>query len=628
MRLMQRIENKGFFILALFVLCVFSTHSFAQQPTSPPIPPTAGQQIYQNYRDGRLSIGQAATQLSQIGGPALTVTQATDILQNLDANNIAADIGGNLLTSLEQQLIPPDIAETLSTISQLGQINSLTDLENLFQNPQLQAQLDALTGLTGTIDQVQQQIQGVMSQITQIAATPQLILNNAVTSLTNAIVNALPASIQNFFGGAGIMATSLATTLGSSLGILPAAAPGPGGSCGGQACSQCRDCPNLITQNHYTIRTHVTNQFNDHRNWFVNNFFLEYIAPYLARMTSQLSATGMQQVQVIGAFFDAKHQLETQRLFQTMTAQAHKDYHPSEGLCAIGTNVRSLSASERRADLTHQSIARRMMDRQLLSADSLSLEGSRSDRESGWNWIMRNSCNPQGYGGGLQFGCQNTSSDRSRVNVPLSYSTAVEEKLTLDIDFSTANTTAMSDDEETIFMLGSYLFANEVLPSIDADIMVLPNGQLTDAAYEILRARSIAAKRSPAQNSFAAIVGMRAHGDSEVAPFVRALFAAAGIAPTDIEEVLGENPSYFAQMEALTKTLFQNPSFYANLYDKPANVERMLVAMQAIEVMQDRDIFDSLLRSEATLATLIEVLLQDEHRLVSKDLLAVNMDSQ
>jgi len=40
-------------------------------------------------------------------------------------------------------------------------------------------------------------------------------------------------------------------------------------------------------------------------------------------MTNQLTATSMQQVQIIGSFFDAKHQLETQRMFQQMTAEAH-----------------------------------------------------------------------------------------------------------------------------------------------------------------------------------------------------------------------------------------------------------------------------------------------------------------
>jgi hypothetical protein len=47
-------------------------------------------------------------------------------------------------------------------------------------------------------------------------------------------------------------------------------------------------------------------------------------------MTEQLSAVAMQQMEIIGTFLDAKQQLETQRLFQEMAAQAQKDYTPSE----------------------------------------------------------------------------------------------------------------------------------------------------------------------------------------------------------------------------------------------------------------------------------------------------------
>jgi hypothetical protein len=48
----------------------------------------------------------------------------------------------------------------------------------------------------------------------------------------------------------------------------------------------------------------------------------------MAAMTKQMTTVGLQATKVIGTFFDAKHQLETQRLFQTLMAEAHKDYQP------------------------------------------------------------------------------------------------------------------------------------------------------------------------------------------------------------------------------------------------------------------------------------------------------------
>ena len=113
---------------------------------------------------------------------------------------------------------------------------------------------------------------------------------------------------------------------------------------------------------------------------------------------------------------------------------------------------------------------------------------------------------------------------------------------------------------------------------------------------------------------------MRGEGDTEVAPFLKAILKEAGVDPKDIEIRLGKKPSYFAQMEILTKDIYQNPEFYSNLYDKPANVERKSAALLAIEIMQDRDIYKSLLRSEAVLATLVEVMLSKEHQRIIENL--------
>ena len=74
----------------------------------------------------------------------------------------------------------------------------------------------------------------------------------------------------------------------------------------------------------------------------------------------------------------------------------------------------------------------------------------------------------------------------------------------------------------------------------------------------------------------------------------------------EIHAYLGERPSYYAQMEVLTKKLYQHPNFYTNLYDKPVNVDRMGVAMDALSLMNQRDRYDSMLRREMLNAMLIE----------------------
>jgi len=388
------------------------------------------------------------------------------------------------------------------------------------------------------------------------------------------------------------------------------------GGCSG--CAQCGDCPVKINQNHEIIRAHDSAEFEAHRAWIVTTWWIELVAPALGAMTSQFKANMLLQIEAIGAFFDAKHQLETQRLFQHLTAKAHKDYHPSEELCAIGTNTRSLASSEHKKNLVHTTIANRMMQRQLSGGDTTSLDGRDSDRRTRLKTVVDTFCRPSDNGGDFQTLCQAT--DRTRMNMDVDYTAALQNKLTLELDFSGTEADDVSDDEENIFALGANLFAHDVIQKIPAGNMGLSPTQIYDDAYLYLDYRAVAAKRSIAQNSFAAIVAMRAEGDSSneaSGPFLKAILQESGVNPEEIEKRLGENPSYFAQMEVLTKDLYQNPKFYAGLYDKPVNVERQGVALQAIELMQDRDIYKSLLRSEAVLATLIETLLAKEHNRVS-----------
>ncbi len=79
----------------------------------------------------------------------------------------------------------------------------------------------------------------------------------------------------------------------------------------------------------------------------------------------------------------------------------------------------------------------------------------------------------------------------------------------------------------------------------------------------------------------------------------------------EIDRVLGERPSYYAQMEVLTKKIYQTPEFYTNLYDKPANVERIGASIDAITLMNQRDRYESLLRQEMLTSLLVEDALEE-----------------
>src|SRR5690606_22986449 len=91
----------------------------------------------------------------------------------------------------------------------------------------------------------------------------------------------------------------------------------------------------------------------------------------------------------------------------------------------------------------------------------------------------------------------------------------------------------------------------------------------------------------------------------------------------EIFELIGEQPSYYAQLEILTKKIYQNPDFYANLYDKPANVERKSTALKAIDLMLDRAMYESQLRREMVLSVLLSSRLRKYFRDVNQEMVTI-----
>ena len=88
----------------------------------------------------------------------------------------------------------------------------------------------------------------------------------------------------------------------------------------------------------------------------------------------------------------------------------------------------------------------------------------------------------------------------------------------------------------------------------------------------------------------------------------------------DVYKIIGQDPSYYAQLELLAKKIYQSPEFYSNLYDKPANVARKGVALKAIDLMLDRAIFESQIRQEMSTSVLLSARLRGEFRDVNKNL--------
>ncbi len=362
------------------------------------------------------------------------------------------------------------------------------------------------------------------------------------------------------------------------------------------------------------LNKHTDEEFKKHQTHIITEFWEDNILPAMMMMADQLSSVAMQQVQIFGSFMDAQNQLETQRLFQTMQAQAHKDYHPSTGMCEFGSTIKSLAASERKSDVTAVILSQRSLDRQLGNTATAARAGPSSDMESRIKQFKTTYCNVHDNNNGLSTLCGAGAppEGRARINKDIDYARTVDFPWTLDVDLTDDGAEA-SDDETDIFALASNLFAHEVLYRPGGNTLRdTPGREITDLQNYYMDARSLVAKRSVAENSFNAITAMKSQGTGGSREFLAGVMEELGITdPQETMKLLGENPSYYAQMEILTKKLYQNPDFYTNLYDKPANVERKGVALQALALMQKFDMLKSQLRSEAALSVLLEMTVMD-----------------
>lgn len=322
----------------------------------------------------------------------------------------------------------------------------------------------------------------------------------------------------------------------------------------------------------------------------------------LQRMTQQLTTVMMQQMQVMGTFFDGKQQLELQRLFQSKLAKAHRDYYPGESMCQIGTMVRDLAVSDGRATLAKSVINENILGRELVSGDRSTVTGDQSNLEGRLADLRERNCNPDGSNPGSKEFCAESEGDKSRRDRDVNFTELVSLPSTIDADFLDSRTTKQEQD---LFTMINGLYANRGFEVVSAGLVTS-----TDFSQNFMDMRSIVAMRGVARNSIASIVAMKTAGpsrDNSAGQFMKELMKEMQLSDEEIESLLGKNPSYFAQMDVLTKKIYQNPTFYTNLYDKPANIQRMRASMSAIKTMQDRDIYNALLRREMLISMLLEL---------------------
>lgn len=343
-------------------------------------------------------------------------------------------------------------------------------------------------------------------------------------------------------------------------------------------------------------------------------------------MANQLSAVMMQQMQIIGSFFDAKDHMDATREFRHLVTQAHKEYHPSEQMCHFGSSVRSLSHSDEWAQMSKLGLNKILNDYYRNVEHMSSSEGAATDVGARLAKFKSVYCDPNDNSGSMWAMCRgetydpaspptnsDSAEDRNRYNKDIDYFRTLGKPLTLEVNFTNNEATS---DEEDVIALAKNLYWPKAQGMPDS-------GKFAEGFEEdyrlYLATRSIDTLYNLAHNSYINLVGMKSStadplGIQSGPAYMKSMMQNFGLSDEDIEEVMGADSSYYAQMEYLTKKLYQDPNFYTALYDKPVNVDRINVTLEAIQLMHGRDRFDSLLRQEMLVSALVEATLLSKVR--------------
>ncbi len=346
------------------------------------------------------------------------------------------------------------------------------------------------------------------------------------------------------------------------------------------------------------------------KNFIMNSFYTNTVEPSFKKLTDEVRNVGVFKTGAYGAFFDASILIDTLRDLQISSVKTLQTYAPSEQICRFGTLSRSLSASDARVDANRLVLSEVGLSRSLGTMSSVASAGRGLDNENRLRLFVDNFCDLSDNNSGLTEICQVATPviDLTQ-NRDIDFTRALDDTPTINADFTDVNRTVA---ETNTIALSHYLYGHRQ-PSKRISATDFNESSGSTSLYR--EYRSIFARRAAAQNSYNTLAASKSAGSGSSDAYMTAVLTQLGVSADDANKYLGDKntqepvgkSSYNAQMELLTKKLYQDPAFYANLMDSKSNVRRTSASIQGIGLMQDRDIYRSMTRSEMLLGLLVQM---------------------
>ncbi|MEM6782003.1 MAG: hypothetical protein AAF569_09090 [Pseudomonadota bacterium] len=349
---------------------------------------------------------------------------------------------------------------------------------------------------------------------------------------------------------------------------------------------------------HPATNDHITEGFLYLQDWMTNDFFERYILPSYMMWAEHFGVTTAWQVAEFAKMVDARQQAETQRVFQELQAEAHSDYHPSESLCRVGTNMRSAASSQRLADLNAHVIATRQMHRLNQTGDTIALDGRNSDvlsRLEQWrtDYASPNDNTPDGFRPLVGAG-----GPVDRHNMDVTMPLLDDAALTREYNFTNASA-GLTQDEEDVFALGVNFIGHRAPSQVPSAFLAGASGEQLELAQNlVVRRDTLTARRSVLVYSASATWGSLGEGAPESQPYHYAAYQdSTGLDNAEIEQRIGTSPSGRAQADYRTNTMLQDPNYTASLQgETPANISRMNASLLIDQAGQKQQIIKILER--------------------------------
>ena len=300
------------------------------------------------------------------------------------------------------------------------------------------------------------------------------------------------------------------------------------------------------------------------------------------------------------SFIDVTNLLTSLRTINNQRTNTAKDYAPSEQICRFGTLSRSLALTQNDAERNKLAFEKIMNDLNARRVGTL-FEDQQVGVVTRMHEFQKKYCSEADNNNFLEDYCNVTATPDLTIDRDVDFTRVFDTPLTLDVNLATASGTPTATSLVALFRNMTYLSPYD---------NVNTQNKNQPEMISIDLARSLNASRSVANNSFAALVGEKVKGSAASTVYMKEALKKLGLTAAGAKNLIGDNPSYFAQMEVMTKKIFQDPAFFANLYESPANIDRQSVAMAAIALQQDRDFLESLRRKEMLLSTLLSLKLK------------------